>query len=401
MRHLQGFDGIRALACLAVLLHHFFQRLDTATPFRHMFELGEVGVSLFFVLSGALLAYPFWCSLSAQKASLSLRHYILHRAARVIPAYYVVLLVSFFIGCLTLNDTPYSIQRLLAGLLFVAPYHYISFFPTELNPPLWSIGLEVSCYVLLPIFLCPLIYMLKNNTHRLFLAFFYILILMIALQIVHYWIIKHFMTSPIEKGWQYGIIGGAKQWLPYWNIASFMTQFLLGSAGSLLIVMYKHLQQKNKKPSIMKTFPIVFDFFTFILLILTCAVISRYITPGQPSSITQQAYFSPFLAVLFTLTLFSLHYSCIIHKLFDNGVFRHIARLPFGLYLWHFMLMELVRLLWFPDYVYGGMTSLKLWVILSALVFVGSWLLSALSFHYLEYPVLQWVRRYTTSRSGK
>jgi peptidoglycan/LPS O-acetylase OafA/YrhL len=67
MSRLLGFDGVRAIACLLVICHHAFQRLkiDAAPSLIAFFEpvfltTASAGVSVFFVLSGALLSMPFW-----------------------------------------------------------------------------------------------------------------------------------------------------------------------------------------------------------------------------------------------------------------------------------------------------------------------------------------------------
>ena len=63
---LAGADGLRAIACLLVVWHHTAQKLnpENVSPIvgaLHFLGMrGEVGVSLFFVLSGCLLSLPFW-----------------------------------------------------------------------------------------------------------------------------------------------------------------------------------------------------------------------------------------------------------------------------------------------------------------------------------------------------
>jgi peptidoglycan/LPS O-acetylase OafA/YrhL len=65
-KRLYGADFARAAACLIVLFHHLAQRLSQAeiSPplafFRTFASNGTFGVAIFFVLSGFLLARPFW-----------------------------------------------------------------------------------------------------------------------------------------------------------------------------------------------------------------------------------------------------------------------------------------------------------------------------------------------------
>jgi len=54
------------------------------------------------------------------------------------------------------------------------------------------------------------------------------------------------MTSQDGKGWDKGLVGGAKEWLPYWNVVSFFSQFLIGALAALIIAKL-HSSSKAKK----------------------------------------------------------------------------------------------------------------------------------------------------------
>ena len=226
LMRISGADGLRALACLLVVWHHTTQRFNPEKSAAwiqgiHFFGMrAEVGVSLFFVLSGCLLSLPFWYSFVNGSPTPKLWFYAINRAARIIPAYWFNLLLCTLVA-LWVFDLNINWWRLISGLLFINSYHYSSFFPAELNGPLWSIGLEVSCYVLLPAVLFLIIKISKRSS----VAIAGIIGCIVILQILNPWVINNFMTSNKLKGWQYGLTGGAKQWLPYWNINTFFTQF--------------------------------------------------------------------------------------------------------------------------------------------------------------------------------
>ena len=181
-----GADGLRAFACLLVLWHHTTQRFNpenSATWIQniHFFGMrGEVGVSLFFVLSGCLLSIPFWNSLLNADLFPSLRFYAINRAARIIPAYWFNLVFCTVIALLVFGQD-IDWWRLISGLLFINSYHYSSFFPAELNGPLWSIGLEVSCYLLLPIVL----FLLIKSSKKISYAYIGIVGWIFALQLIN------------------------------------------------------------------------------------------------------------------------------------------------------------------------------------------------------------------------
>src|ERR1700759_1920047 len=149
---LAGADFVRALACTMVVTHHATQRLtpdQMPGDLDHWLQMGAFGVGAFFVLSGYLRARPFWLVLDARETMPSLRTYALRRAARILPGYWLALTVTFVLT-VTIFGFPFSGQLLLryfAGLLLVADWHWVTFFPVEIDGPLWSISFEVTSYV--------------------------------------------------------------------------------------------------------------------------------------------------------------------------------------------------------------------------------------------------------------
>ena len=390
LTRIPGADGLRALACLLVVWHHTTQRFNPENSASwiqdiHFFGMrGEVGVSLFFVLSGCLLSLPFWSSLVNGDPVPRLRFYAINRAARIIPAYWFNLIFCTVIA-IWMFDQNINWWRLISGLLFINSYHYSSFFPAELNGPLWSIGLEVSCYVLLPIVLFVII----KNTRKISFAIIGMITWILALQLLNPWIISTFMTSDKAKGWQYGLTGGAKQWLPYWNVGSFFAQFLCGSLAALIIIA---LRARGTLKS--RTFDLSFALFA----IAATWLVATRLLPGAPDSFTQQAYVAPFYAILMAGALVSASMSTQIYKLLENKLFAWIAKLSFSVYLWHFFIIEIIQRKFIDKYVYYGLTDSLQWLFVSSIVLCASILIAATSWRFLESPVLKSARKLTINQ---
>jgi peptidoglycan/LPS O-acetylase OafA/YrhL len=339
---------------------------------------GEVGVSLFFVLSGCLLSLPFWNSYVNGDPVPRLRFYVLNRGARIIPAYWFNLIFCTVISIWVFGQD-INWWRFISGLLFINSYHYSSFFPAELNGPLWSIGLEVSCYILLPIFLFAII----KNTKKISFAVVGMITWILALQVFNPWIINTFMTSEKSKGWQYGLIGGAKQWLPYWNVGSFFAQFLCGSLAALIIVSLRARGTLKAR---------AFDLSFVLFAAAATWLVSTRLTPGAPDSFTKQPYVAPFYAILMAGALVSASMSTQIYRLLDNKLFSWIAKLSFSIYLWHFFIIEIIQRKFLGKYVYYGLTDSLQWVFVSSIVLLVSVLIAGLSWRFLESPVLRKAR---------
>ena len=390
LMRISGADGLRALACLLVVWHHTTQRFNPEKSAAwiqgiHFFGMrAEVGVSLFFVLSGCLLSLPFWNSFVSGDRFPSLKFYAINRAARIIPAYWFNLLLCTLVA-LWVFDLNINWWRLISGLLFINSYHYSSFFPAELNGPLWSIGLEVSCYVLLPAVLFLIIKISKRSS----VAIAGIIGCIVVLQILNPWVINNFMTSNKLKGWQYGLTGGAKQWLPYWNIGSFFTQFLCGSLAALIIIV---LRARGTLKSL------TFDLSAVLFATAAIWLVANGLEPGAPNSFTKQPYMAPFFAILMAGVIVSASLSTQVYKLLDNKLFQWIAKISFSIYLWHMFLIVIIERKFLPKYLYYGLTDLSEWVMISSIVLMGSIILAATSWRFLESPILKSARKLTTNR---
>jgi peptidoglycan/LPS O-acetylase OafA/YrhL len=136
-------DGLRGIAALLVLLEHTWWRFSGS---------GATGVWIFFALSGYLLSQPF---ISTPQRALDpgfVVRYIFRRLARILPMYFVTLLLIFGV-------TDHS-QLLLSHMLFL-----------QAEGHLWTIPQEVFFYLVLPV-LMVLVYFLVKLPHGLFLVLF-------------------------------------------------------------------------------------------------------------------------------------------------------------------------------------------------------------------------------------
>jgi peptidoglycan/LPS O-acetylase OafA/YrhL len=156
-------DGLRFLAILPVVLYHagkrgerFYQEPSGAeAAIAQYLPHGSLGVSLFFFISGYIIAYPFLAGRAP-----SPKHFFLRRITRLEPPYIVVMLGCFAV--LSLGFTPVAApnfylteaplwQSLMASLTYS---HSLVFGEhPRLNPPTWSLEREVQFYVLAPLIL--------------------------------------------------------------------------------------------------------------------------------------------------------------------------------------------------------------------------------------------------------
>ena len=378
---IRGADGFRAVACMMVIYHHVMQRLDPiASPtwvqvIQYMGMRGEVGVSIFFVLSGCLLATPFWNAFIGKTPQPKMRTYFQNRAARILPAYYLILILSTFLA-VKIIDFEIVWSRIVSGVFLVSHFHWNTFFASELDPPLWTITLEIWSYILLPIVLFSIFW--KARTVKA--AAIGMGIWIVFLQSLQPLLIKYFMTDDYGKGWDWGWAGGAKLWLPYWNLASFFTQFLLGASAALYI---SHRKSKGTQPSKK------YDLLSLAAILVAFVLIQVRLIPGVPDAITRQPYISPLYAAIVAFALATVPFSTFLANFLEMRFFKRVATLSFGLYLWHYMIMQIWQNKMDDTYYYYGTSNLGRWADSTLIVILLTWVFAEISWRFFESPILR------------
>lgn len=386
---LLGADFVRATATLGVLAHHLVQRINPEVLSGvfldlHAFLLfGSFGVASFFVLSGYLLAYPFWRALDEGAPMPSLRVYTLRRAARIVPGFYLAITVSFLLSFLVLNSVfdIGLVTRFATGLLFASDWHWFTLFPVDSNAPLWSIGFEVSSYMLLP-FALWLVFLARRFDVSGWAARGLWLVIILVVIWLHTLITANFQMSPEGTGWQFGLLGGARYWIPEFNSIGFFAIFAIGAGAAGVSRMLAGRKSWR------------FDLGGLLALLVVIGVLAAYAPTGATDGFGWLGipYGFPIFPVAVALILVTFPGTRLLGTMLDNGVVRFVARISFGIYMWHYLILEMTRELFAPDLIYAGMNDVTIWAWLSAAVVALSLILATASFYWLEQPILRAAR---------
>ena len=146
-----GFDGLRALAALGVLVTHVALHVGFVVrdPRGHYLSRLDVGVAVFFVLSGFLLYRPFVARRMDGRSPGRTRDYLRNRFLRIFPAYWLALTVLAVV--LDVRDRN-DFQSLGD---FVTYYGLLQSYSAETAlgglQQAWTLTNEVAFYILLPL----------------------------------------------------------------------------------------------------------------------------------------------------------------------------------------------------------------------------------------------------------
>lgn len=144
-----ALDGLRALAVTAVVGTHcgyWTYRYGRGVGQGLLARL-DSGVAIFFVLSGFLLSRPWLIAAARNQPAPQLRVYFWRRALRILPAYWVTVLIAFA----TLHD-----NRKVGGADFVRhalllQIYHLGWLRAGLTQT-WSLCTEAAFYLVLPLF---------------------------------------------------------------------------------------------------------------------------------------------------------------------------------------------------------------------------------------------------------
>ncbi|APR79792.1 acyltransferase 3 [Minicystis rosea] len=165
---LPQLDALRGIAILAVFVQHLgdrFMPLVEATVDQRVpralapwiltaLHHAHWGVDLFFVLSGFSLAQGYLRAFDAGRSAPTARTFLLRRAARILPGYYVALLVTLAFHRAVVGMPGFGAALAMHSLVlqgYFAPGGIV------IIGAAWSLTTEVHFYLLLPLLARPLL----------------------------------------------------------------------------------------------------------------------------------------------------------------------------------------------------------------------------------------------------
>lgn len=182
---LPALTSIRGVAAVGVVLFHLRDSYSGQTNWLEFFSRGSMGVDLFFVLSGFILAHVYGNFNGQAPAKLDWHRFIVARVARIYPLHLVTLLAMLMLvmtwpAFARRYEDYTSTFSFVLNLLLIQNWGLIR---VSWNIPSWSISAEWLMYLLFPLLAMPRFWTTASSSKLLALMF---IIVSAQLTLVHY-----------------------------------------------------------------------------------------------------------------------------------------------------------------------------------------------------------------------
>lgn len=293
--YISNLDGFRGIAILTVIVSHALFSTSLSK-----WLIGNVGVEIFFVLSGFLIT-TLLLKEKIKNGKISFKKFYIRRCLRILPGAYL------FLSVLVLLNFAFNLKVSLASVLAAAfyvknlPLNYVGNWS---DAHFWTLSIEEQFYLIFPFLL---IYSFKN----------YVRVLIFLI-----------LSIPIL------------QFIGYHNIGIFHTNYLLHKATFLLIVLFGNgatsiligsllsiLMFKGLTPGVNTN---KYRFLSLILFII--AMIFRVCFDILPSTYLTSTTFS--LAVAFVIFLSISNENDFLGNLLKSKILIKLGVLSYSIYIW-------------------------------------------------------------------
>lgn len=294
IKRIPSLDGLRAVSVSLVVFSHLVGTL----PFHLENAIGNLGVRVFFVISGFLITSILIAEVE-KTSTLNLPKFYFRRTLRIFPAYYFYLAVILFFSFIGVLQIPF--ESFFSSITYTS--NYIEPGVWELGHS-WSLAVEEQFYLLFPglILLCGLV-----RTKKLLIL---VVLLTPLIRVVNFLILESYYGFEI----------------PVWYIFGFHTNMDALAIGCLLAVFRKEIHANAQYQNFLNSTT------AFLFIPLTIAVIVYNYSYNI-------IYFGIGITLLNLLVVLLIdwvvvNHSSIAGKILNSKIFVSIGVISYSIYLW-------------------------------------------------------------------
>ena len=388
----KAIDGIRAIAVLWVIIFHIwiFQHNTypellgkvAQNPFLVWITKGDLGVDLFFVISGFLIGTILFKEYKKTK-TLNFKSFYLRRFLRLFPVYFFSMIIALFF---LRGAGAEKWVTAWSNLLYVNNYVFKSYMGWT-----WSLAIEEQFYIVIPF----LIVFLFPKFRKKWVLFTVLAIIPVVLT---YYYSVHIFNFKIPYNRE--IFG--EEWQEWFWGYYMLTHLRYGGLLSGVIAAYIHVNHSDrvihffKHKTKLSNFLIVFSLAIFAIItslsLGQAAPVEESIFYELPKDFV--VYYEIIHRELFSYAVVFIMIACMyskskliipINNFLSAKIFYPIAKISYSIYLFHVMLMEWLFPM-FTEYAEGSLTSLQIVFLNGIMSLIISVIVASLMLICIEEP---------------
>lgn len=363
------FDALRAIAVFAVLLHHmgYLTQAFFNQTYGPILAHLNIGVVLFFVISGFLLFRPLIAERFGGAPAPRIRDYARRRVLRIVPGYWVALTVLAIwpglIGLELLKDNWWEYYLLIQTWPLTEASDCADVFLFCGISQTWSLAVEASFYALLPLYAIGARALTSGRSREGSVAIH--LALLAALAAASLFAYDRSFGDP------------ALFWLGI-NITGTFIWFAFGIALAVLSAAYGDLRglRLTERPEL-----------AWIAAIAVFLVVAYVVVPTDPLQIRsgtelllERVGYGLAAFLLALPAVFGDPAQGLVRRLLAHPLIAWLGLVSFGVFLYHVTVAQKIYFDWIPD------TSLSLLTLTTVAITVP---IAAASYYLVEKPLLR------------
>ena len=375
-----ALDSLRGFSTILIVVYH--TSFVSGYTVEHADSIGayidrlNIGVAIFFVLSGFLIFRPFAHSLIHGSPLPKTRNYYLKRAARILPGYWLALFVLAGLDALTIVNTSGFIRNVFIVHSFTE--HNVF---TGIRQA-WTLAIEMSFYVVVPAFAYGFVLQTKRRNGPVVVS--------TLLKALSFLFLGAYAFRLFIHQIDFWFLDTAHIWLP-----SHMDTLALGMGLAVLV----------EAPASAKTLLKVKNFIanhtgSFVVCSVFVWLISANINMAIGLNRTEfhidlLGHFLYGIASVLLVAPFCVDSQALLVKAVSFRLFTWLGTISYGIYLWHMAFLGgNFAEKYMPYTENDGQVLLRFLVVLPASIAIAS-----LSYYVLERPIMRAInQRFTLKK---
>lgn len=369
-----ALDSLRGLSTILIVVYHI--SFVSGYTVAHANSSGayidrlNIGVAIFFVLSGFLIFRPFAHSLIHGSPLPKTRNYYLKRAARILPGYWLALFVLAGLDALTIVNTSGFIRNVFIVHSFTE--HNVF---TGIRQA-WTLAIEMSFYVVVPAFAYIFVRQTKRRDGPVSVSS---LLKALSVLFLSAYVFRLFIHQT-----DFWFLKTAHIWLP-----SHMDTLALGMGLAVLVEAPTSSETLSKVRIFLANHTGAFVLSSVFVWFMSANINMAIGLNKSEFHIELLGHFLYGMASVLLVAPFCVDSRSLLVKAMSLRLFTWLGTISYGIYLWHMAFLEgNFAEKYMPYTENDGQVLLRFLVVLPASIAIAS-----LSYYVIERPIMRAVSK--------